>query len=35
MYLVKLNGMVIGIEELDMKYAKERENAGFILVKLA
>ena len=35
MYLVKLNGIVIGIEELDMKHAKERENAGFTLIKLA
>ena len=35
MYLVKLNGIVIGIEELDMKHAKERENAGFTVVKLA
>ena len=35
MYLIKLNGMVIGIEELNMKHAKERENAGFTLVKLA
>ena len=35
MYLVKLNGIVIGIEKLDMKHARERENAGFTLVKLA
>lgn len=35
MYLVKLNGIVIGIEELDRKHARERENAGFTLVKLA
>ena len=35
MYSVKLNEMVIGIEELDMEHAKERENAGFTLVKLA
>ena len=35
MYLVKLNGIVIGIEELDMEHAKERENAGFTLIKLA
>lgn len=35
MYLVKLNEMVIGIEELDMEHVKGRENAGFTLVKLA
>ena len=35
MYLVKLNGIVIGIEELGMEHARERENAGFTLVKLA
>ena len=35
MYLVKLNEMIIGIEELDVKHARERENAGFTLVKLA
>ena len=35
MYLVKLNKMVIGIEKLDMEHVKEREKAGFTLVKLA
>ena len=35
MYLIKLNEMVVGIEELDMEHVKERENAGFILIKLA
>ena len=35
MYLVKLNEMVIGIDELNMEHVKERENAGFILIKLA
>ena len=35
MYLVKLNEIVIGIEELDIEHVKEREKAGFTLVKLA
>ena len=35
MYLVKLNEMVIGIEELDIEHVRERENAGLTLVKLA
>ena len=35
MYLVKLNEMVIGIEYLNMEHVKERENAGFTLIKLA
>lgn len=35
MYLVKLENIVIGIEELDVAHAREREQAGFTLVKIA
>lgn len=35
MYLIKLNNLVIGIEELDNEHVRERENAGFTVVRLA
>lgn len=34
MYLTKLNGMVIGVEELSIEECRKRESAGFTVIKI-
>lgn len=34
MYIIKLNGVIIGVEELTREEAKKEEAAGFTLIKI-